>query len=328
MHPTLFHLPLPSLRVPLAALALVAALVSLVVLIVAARRGRRDVVLLGALGLGISLFAWFSRRGMDLVWGSFSAPAWGFCFGLALSAGALLTFFRATRAGVERAAAASALLFAVLLGVVGARLSFALGHLGDERGERGLVALFGGPDYAGLEIAGGLPFALAGVALVFRRDRAVLSFLDAAAPALGLGVLLTRLGCYLEGCDFGVPLRDGSGRMASIGTFPPQSPAWVKHVLERDLSPNAGGSLPVHPTQLYEAGGGLLLVALVVVAGRRFRLAPGQLALIALAGFIALRLGVDLFRDDRVHVVTFRIALLALPFALLYVRRLSPAGER
>lgn len=326
MHPTLFHVPLPSLRVPVAVLALVAALVSAVVLVAAARRGRRDVVTVAALALGVSLFAWFSQSGMELVWGSFSAPAWGACFGVALLAGVSLTLVRATRAGIERRAAASALVFAVVLGLIGARLSYALGHLG---GERGLVALFGSSDYAGLEIAGALPFALAGVALAFGRDRRVLSFLDAAAPALGLGVLLTRVGCYLEGCDFGVPLRDGtSARLASLGTFPPQSPAWVTHVLERDLSPSAGASLPVHPTQLYEAAGGLLLVALVVVAGRRLRLAPGQLALVALAGFLALRLGVDLFRDDRVHVVTFRLALLAVPLAVLYVRRLSPAVQR
>lgn len=326
MHPILFQVPLPALRIPVAVLAALAALASLAVLIVAARRGRRDVLAFAVFGLGVALFAWFSRRGSELVWGPFSAQAWGLCFGLALMSGTLLTFVRATRRGIERATAASALVFALLLGLGGARLSYALGHLD---AERGLLGLFGSADYTGLEIAGGLPLALAGVALAFGRDRAVLSFLDAAAPALGLGVLLTRLGCYLEGCDFGVPLRDGAGgRLASLGTFPAQSPAWVKHVLEHDLSPGAASSLPVHPTQLYEAAGGLLLIVLVVVADRRLRLAPGRLALGALSGFLTLRLGVDLLRDDRVHVLTFRLALLALPIALLYVRRLTPAVQR
>jgi phosphatidylglycerol:prolipoprotein diacylglycerol transferase len=190
------------------------------------------------------------------------------------------------------------------------------------------MSLLAGAEFAGLEIAGGVGFAVVGVAIAFGRDRAVLSFLDAAAPALGLGVCVTRLGCYLEGCDFGVPLGDAGGRLASLGTFPAQSPAWVTHVLERGLSPSAGSSLPVHPTQLYEAAGGLALMALVVVVDRRLRAAPGQLALLALGGFVALRLGVDLLRDDRVHVVTFRLALLALPLAALYVRALEPSPSR
>jgi phosphatidylglycerol:prolipoprotein diacylglycerol transferase len=283
------------------------------------------VLAFGAVALALSLFSLFSRRDAELVWGPFSAPAWGFCFGLALIAGAALTLARATRARIERATATSALFFGVLFGLAGARVAYALGHLNTEHG---VASLLGASPYAGLEIAGGVPFALIGVGLAFGRDRAVLSFLDAAAPALGVGVFLTRLGCYLEGCDFGVPLRDAGGRLAALGTFPAQSPAWVTHVVERALSPNAGVSLPVHPTQLYEAAGGMLLLLVSLGSERRFRLAPGQLSLVTLGVFLALRLGVDLFRDDRVHVITFRLALLVLPLAFFYVRVLEPAPSR
>ena len=322
MHPILFNVPVPALRVPVLVLASIAALASLAVVLLAARRGRRDVVSFGAVALSVSLLALIFRRDAHLVWGPFSVPAWGFFFGLALIGGAASTLVRATRAGLERATTTSALLFGVLFGLVGARVAFALGHLDTEHG---LASLFGNSEYAGLEIAGGVPFALIGVGLAFGRDRAVLSFLDALSPALGAGVLLTRLGCYLEGCDFGVPLRDASGWLARLGTFPAQSPAWVKHVVERDLSPSAAASLPVHPTQLYEALGGLALLLLSLVAGRRLRLSPGQLALVTLGAFVVLRLCVDLARDDAVHVLTFRLALLALPLAFLYVRVLEPS---
>jgi hypothetical protein len=69
MHPTLFHVPLPALRVPVAALASIAALASLVVLFAAVRRGRRDVLAFAAAGVALSLVALFARRGADLVWG-------------------------------------------------------------------------------------------------------------------------------------------------------------------------------------------------------------------------------------------------------------------
>ena len=40
------------------------------------------------------------------------------------------------------------------------------------------------------------------------------AFADAAAPALALGTVLTRIGCYLYGCDFGTPLDDGAPALA------------------------------------------------------------------------------------------------------------------
>ncbi len=322
MHPILFHVPLPALRIPVLALAVLAALASAGMLFVAVRRGRRDVLAFASGALVLSLLALWWRRDAAVVWGPFAVPAWGVCFGLALTAGGALTLRRAARAGIAQGEALSALLFGGLLGLAGARLTYALGHF---QAEEGLAALLAGSEYAGLEIAGGVTFGVAGVALAFGRDRAVLSFLDAAAPALGLGVFLTRLGCYLEGCDFGVPLRDAGGRLARLGTFPEQSPAWVAHVVERGLAPSAGSSLAVHPTQLYEAAGGLFLLALVAAADRRLRASPGQLALVSLAGFVALRLGVDALRDDRIHVLTFRLALLSLPLAALYVRALEPS---
>jgi phosphatidylglycerol:prolipoprotein diacylglycerol transferase len=324
MHPILFYVPFPAWRVPVAALGAVAALVSVLVLLVAARRRRRDFAAVAAVRLCLALYVSFSRSGMVLVWGALPVQAWGFFFGLSILLGGAFTLRRSGRAGIERSSALPAILLGVAFGLIGARVAYGLGHFQ----ARAAGSMFGGEGFSGLEIGGALPCALLGASLPFGRNRTLLSFLDAAAPALGVGVFLTRIGCYLEGCDFGVPLRDGAWqRLSTLGTFPAQSPAWVTHVLERGLSPSATSSLPVHPTELYEALAGLALVALVYWAERK-RLLPGQVALVALVAFIAVRLGVDHFRDDRVHVVTFRVALLALPLVALFLHRRMAKVER
>jgi phosphatidylglycerol:prolipoprotein diacylglycerol transferase len=325
MHPILFYVPFPAWRVPVAALGAVAVLVSVVILFVGARRRRHDFVVVAAVAACLALYVSFSRRGMVLVWGALPVQGWGFFFGLALLLGGALTLRRSDRAGIERSAALSAILLALLFGLIGARLAYGLGHWQ----ARAPGSLLGGEGLSGFEIGGALPCAVLGASLSFGRDRSLLSFLDASAPALGLGLFLARIGCYLEGCDFGVPLRDGALlRLSSLGTFPEQSPAWVTHVLERGLSPSATSSLPVHPTELYEALGGVAVLAITYAAARK-KLVPGQLALVALCAFIAVRLGVDYFRDDRVHVVSFRIALLTLPLVALFLhRRMAPLSRR
>ncbi len=92
---------------------------------------------------------------------------------------------------------------------------------------------------------------------------------------MAAGLALTRIGCYLFGCDFGKPLSDTApGWLKALGSFPKWtanefpnasgSPAWAQHVIERGLSPEALTSLPVHPTQLYESLFGVALLGLVL----------------------------------------------------------------
>src|SRR5260221_581658 len=92
---------------------------------------------------------------------------------------------------------------------------------------------------------------------------ALLPWADVAVPSLASGLLLTRIGCYLFGCDFGKPLGIGAPAwLKRLGTFPrwpsdlldgAGSPAWMQHVNERGLSITSRASLPVHPTELYES---------------------------------------------------------------------------
>jgi phosphatidylglycerol:prolipoprotein diacylglycerol transferase len=125
-----------------------------------------------------------------------------------------------------------------------------------------------------------------------RHGLPILVWADCAVPALCLGLLLTRIGCFLGGCDFGRP-SDAPWAVR----FPPGSPAFVQHVADRLLPPTAAGSLPVHPTQLYESLAGLLLLGVVVAVRRRQR-RPGQAFAAFVAGYAIVRYVIELARAD------------------------------
>jgi phosphatidylglycerol---prolipoprotein diacylglyceryl transferase len=83
-------------------------------------------------------------------------------------------------------------------------------------------------------------------------------FLDAGAPAFALGEAMSRLGCFLTGCCYGMPW---SGPLAV--RFPPDSFAFRDQYARGLISASASHSLPVHAVQLYSAA--LALAAFMVL---------------------------------------------------------------
>ncbi len=150
--------------------------------------------------------------------------------------------------------------------------------------------------------------------------RALLDVL--ALPAL-LWVAVLRIGCFLAGCCWGdLALDSGHPELAlaeverQVHTlprldamaapfavrFPATSFAWQQQYAVGVVSAISPASLPVHPTQLYEAGGVLaVLLLLRWVGGSRWR--PGLLACGALAGYAALRFGIEFLRADSPLVI-------------------------
>jgi prolipoprotein diacylglyceryltransferase len=64
------------------------------------------------------------------------------------------------------------------------------------------------------------------------------------------------------------------------------------------VGPDASVTPPLHPTQLYEAGGELALFGLLLALRPRLRERPGALVLIYASLYAALRFVVELFRGD------------------------------
>ena len=87
----------------------------------------------------------------------------------------------------------------------------------------------------------------------------VLRHFSCLIPGIALGHALGRVGCFLGGCCYGrISFRYGV-------VFPDGSPADLAH------PNNLAGSVPVLPTQLYEAGFELLLFLLMLVLYRKMK---------------------------------------------------------
>jgi prolipoprotein diacylglyceryltransferase len=134
--------------------------------------------------------------------------------------------------------------------------------------------------------------------IVYLRRRATLSparFADLVAPGIGLSMVCARLGCFLAGCDYG-QVTDS----ALAIRFPAGSPAHSAHVAAGWLPAYRAESLPVHPTQLYEASLGLALALICLLVARTAwaRRRDGRVFAVLLAGYAIGRIAVEALRGD------------------------------
>lgn len=212
-------------------------------------------------------------------------PTYAVMLALGALAGAVLLVDGARRAGYPRRLTLGVALAAYVGGLAGAwAVPLAQGLLAYARTGR-LVFASGMAAYGGL--MGGV---VAGVVVLRRARVAVLPFLDAAAPGMAFGYFLARIGCFLAGCDYGVPTPRPWGVV-----FPPGSHAFRDHVGRGWLDAAATGSLPVHPTQLYLSMAGLTLFFLVRTIAPR---GDGSRFVAYAAGYALVRSAIELLRGD------------------------------
>lgn len=225
-------------------------------------------------------------------------------FGVMVAIGALvgLWLFRRelTRANLP-ADAADAGIVGVIGGLLGAKLLWTFEHAGE--GPIGELLLSRG----GLSWYGGLIGGV-GAGLLYMRIRGwpVVRTIAAATPGLAFGHLLGRIGCLLVGDDYGTPT-DLPWGIAFPEGLPPTT-------------------VPVHPTQIYEAVGLGVLGWLLLVwrrAGTSDSIVLGRYLL----GAGTLRFFVEFIRvNERVafglsvaHLVS--LAVIGLGTAMLLARK-------
>ena len=257
--------------------------------------------------------------------------SYGVMLGLSLVVGWYLTLGLCVRDGMDRETMGSCYVWTAVSAVLGARLLYVLTNL--DRFDH-LIDMFK-VNQGGLVAYGGFIGGFLG-SLVFCRIKKVrlLAWADCAVPSLCTGLMITRIGCFLYGCDFGAPW---NGPWAV--RFPAGSPAFNQQRMLGLLGPSATQSLPVHPAQLYESLNGLVLLCLLLVI-RRYRKFSGQMFVAFTMGYGVLRYYVEVLRADPqrgsigpfstsefIGIVTFA-ACLAL-YAWLYARyRRDPASTQ
>ncbi len=114
---------------------------------------------------------------------------------------------------------------------------------------------------------------------------------DILTPSIALGYVFGRIGCLMNGCCFG-----RTCELPWAVRFPNQSFAW-KQQNALGLVGTSEPSLPVHPTQVYEALLNLVLYAVLAWLYRRKKF-DGQVFATYLVSYAVLRSFVEMFRGD------------------------------
>ena len=253
-------------------------------------------------------------------------------FGLMMALGFGCAWFAALRLGrgTHRNAdyLSTLMVWMMVAGICGARLAYVSEHWSAEFAvyPAAIVRI----DQGGLMFYGGVGGATLALLLFARlRHERLFDLSDLVLAVLPIGHAFGRIGCFLNGCCFG---RLSESPLAV--TFPAHSPAWITQCGTGLLSPGASQSLPVLPTQLFEAGANLLLFLALVVLYRRTTRRRGLVTACYFLAYPVIRFLIEPLRgDERMTVGFWSIGqiisiLLFIAGAGLAVWRLRKPSER
>jgi phosphatidylglycerol:prolipoprotein diacylglycerol transferase len=256
----------------------------------------------------------------------FSVGDWPvYSYGVLLAAayliGLQLGVMRARRAGVDPARVMDLGIYLIIAALVGAKLMLIAVDWDYFRSQpRELLSLVraGGVFYGGLIAA-----VAVGLWLVRRYKLPVWTTADLMAPGIALGHVVGRFGCLLAGCCYGRP------------TDVPWAITFTDPLAAQNVGTPLG--IPLHPTQLYDAGAELLILGILLFTERKGRPFAGRtfwgyLLLYGISRFI-----IEFYRGDPNRGTVMAglstsqfVSLLLVPGSLLmlaYLRRRGPAPK-
>jgi phosphatidylglycerol:prolipoprotein diacylglycerol transferase len=201
---------------------------------------------------------------------------YGVMIALGFLAGIWTANRRALAAGIDPERITNLLFWLLLAGIVGARVLYVVTYWREEFSGRPFSKIFS--ERAGLVFHGGLIAATLVTFCYLRVKR--LPFwktIDVLAPSVALGHAFGRVGCFMTGCCYG-----------THSDWP-----WAVRFPAGHARP---GEL-LHPVQLYEAIGNLLIAGALAWLHRRRRF-DGQVFAVYLMSYGLLRGVMEIFRAD------------------------------
>src|SRR5712671_5272355 len=265
-------------------------------------------------------------RLLELPWtvpllGQITIYTYGVLLAAAYLLGLKLAMVRAEARGLDSAKVLDLGIYIIISALIGAKLLLVVTDFRTFQAdpqELLTLARSGGVFYGGLILA-------VAVALVYIRKVGLplWTTTDVFAPGIALGHVVGRFGCLFAGCCYGKPT-----------TLP-----WGITFTDTFAAANVGTPLgvPLHPTQLYEAGAELLILVVLLVTERKGRAYAGRTFWLYMLLYSVSRFIIEFYRgDDRGTVGMFStsqfISLLLAPLAigmLVYLsRREAPEPKR
>jgi len=243
-------------------------------------------------------------------------PITVYTYGVLLAAaylfGLQLARVRAKQRGLDANRVLDLGIYIIISALVGAKLLLLItdfkSFTADPR-ELLTLARSGGVFYGGLIVA-----VIVALWYIRRVGLPLWTTCDVFAPGIALGHVVGRFGCLFAGCCFGKPT-----------TRP-----WGITFTDPFAAANVGTPLgvPLHPTQLYEAGAELLILVILLVTERKGRPFAGRTFWLYMLLYAISRFIIEFYRgDDRGAVGMFStsqfISILLAPLAIVMLVYLS-----
>ncbi len=232
--------------------------------------------------------------------GPFAVKAYGLTLSLSFFLGTMLAVRRARKSGLNPQQMLDLCFIVMIAAIIGSRLFYVVYHMDEFKGHLiNIINPFqqsGEVGIAGLSMMGGLILAIA-AALTFFIIKKINPWplLDALAPSFFLGEAITRIGCFLNGCCFGLPTHCGCGVV-----FPADSMAgWIFP------------GTPLWPTQLMSSAAGLVMFIALLLLEKKKRY-NGFTFWNGLALYSIWRFTIDFFRYYEDSMVFLKVGQIAI----------------
>jgi phosphatidylglycerol---prolipoprotein diacylglyceryl transferase len=209
--------------------------------------------------------------------------SYGVLLALSFLLGVYFAMKRASKAGLDPNLIVDLSFIVLLASIIGSRFFYVIYHT--EEFSNNLLDIInpfhsGYIGIAGLSMMGGVILALVSAfAFFWLKRQSPWAVFDVMMPMFALGIGITRIGCFLNGCCFGLPTHSHLGMI-----FPSDSQAGY-------VFPDT----PLLPTQLFESVAGFAILA-IVIWSERFKKFNGHSFWITIALYAAWRFIIDFFR--------------------------------
>ena len=284
--------------------------------------------------------------------------SYGVMLGLSLVVGWYLVMYLGGKDGLPKDKMAACFIWTAASAILGSRILYVITNPAEYR-DAGLLDVLN-LRKGGLVAYGGFLGGFIGSTVYLRLQKiSLLAWADVVVPTLGTGLGITRLGCFMFGCDYGRPIPDDApGFIKAVGlrfpnweaAFPETSkmfdqgvgcmqgifqgsPAFHHHMSIGLTHANDATSALVYPTQLMASINGWIAFGLVLLVRKHLRF-RGQAFLFFTAYYGLTRSLMEFLRGDVgrgglgawstsqiVGVSTCGAALLAYAFLAMRARK-------
>ncbi len=245
--------------------------------------------------------------------GGWPVYSYGVLLAAAYLAGLQLAVVRARKAGLDGAKVMDFGIYLIIAALVGAKLMLVFVDFSYYRAnpkEILSLARAGGVFYGGLIAA-----LVVGLLLVKRYKLPVWKTADMIAPGIALGHVIGRIGCLLAGCCYGKP------------TDVPWAITFQNPLAGLNVGTPLG--VPLHPTQLYDAGTELAIMIFLLATEKKGQRFAGRTFWLYMLLYAVSRYVVEMYRgDDRGMIAYFfstsqLVSIAIVPVSLYMLWRLS-----